>query len=138
MDVVWGSAPALLRADPIPVKAQNVSQEWKWLVGRDGSLESLVALASCNVTMEGQPLRRDSEGSCPGSSCSRSMGCFAGDVPSSSLCREPGEGPAVGLLSIRPCMASAPQGAIHHMLLDPELWEELMLPCAPPDQDMGT
>lgn len=50
MEVVWGSAPALIRADPIPVKAQNVSQEWKWLVGRDGSLDSLVALTSCNVT----------------------------------------------------------------------------------------
>lgn len=45
-----GSAPALVRADPIPVKAQNISQEGKWLVQRDGSLESLMALTSSNIT----------------------------------------------------------------------------------------
>lgn len=102
-------------------------------MGRDGSLESLVALTSCNVTTWRGSSSGLTQGSCPGSTCIRSMGCFAGGVPSSSLCREPGEGCAVGLLSLRSCVASAPRGAIHPVLLDPEAWEELILPRAPPD-----
>lgn len=111
MEVVCGSAPALLRADPISVKAQNISQEWKWLVGRDGFFESLVALTSYNVTTGRGSSSGLTQGSCPGSTCIGSMGCFAGGVPSSSLYRELGEGPAVGLLSLRSCVASAPPGS---------------------------
>lgn len=131
---LWPCSSA--RRDPISCESPERSQEWKWLVRRDGP-QSLVGLTSSNVTTR--------RGSSSGLTLralvlgvpARVHGVLCRGVRSSSLCGELAEGPT-SLLSLRPCVDLLPQGAIRSMLLDPEVWEDFILPCAPPDQAKDT